>query len=172
MKYIKIYEGYSDEELQDLVGNLKSVGHVPFRPKLGEDYGFTAKLLPEPPDPKSPVNVYFTLETVQYMIENRMAENPTIPSSKYETKKVYISPSLNTTYGSYGPGNYLMNHQLYLIDFSDPTKKLYQLVGMSGDYGFGTSLVKPVGKKARLHSQKQFLEKFQKFVDKKGFTNI
>ena len=69
---------------------------------------------------------------------------------------------------SYGPGNYLMAHQLYLTNFSNPTRELYLLVGISGDYGFGTSLVKPVGKKARLHSQKQFLEKFKQFIEEKG----
>jgi hypothetical protein len=172
MKHIKIYEEYSDVELQDLLGDLKSVGHSPFRPKLGKDYGFTSRLLAEPPNPKDVVGVYFTPETVQYMIEKRMAENPTSPSSKYESKKVYISPSLDTTYGSHGPGNYRMHHQLYLVNLSDPVKELYLLVGMSGDYGFGTSIVKPVGKKARMHSQKQFIEKFQKFVDKRGFANI
>ena len=65
-------------------------------------------------------------------------------------------------------GNYLMAHQLYLTNFSNPTRELYSLVGISGDYGFGTSLVKPVGKKARLHSQKQFLEKFKQFIEEKG----
>jgi len=167
MRNIKLYEEYSDDEIKDLIGDLKSVGHVPFKPKLGKDYGFTSNLLMEPPNSKDPVNVYFTPETVQYMIEKRMAENSKIPSSKYGSKKVYVSPSLNTTYGSYGPGNYLMNHQLYLCNFSD--KELYSLVGISGDYGFGTSLVKQVGKKAKMHSQRQFLEKFQKFVDKAGF---
>jgi len=170
MKHVKLYDEYSDEELKDLLGDLKSVGHVPFKPKLGEDYGFTARILPEPPDPKNPANVYFTPETVEYMIKKRMAEKlDNLPS-----KKIYFTPSKNwnTTYGSHGPGSYLMQHQLYSVNFSDPAKELYQLVGMSGDYGFGTSLVKPVGKKARMHSQKQFLEKFQKFVDKEGFTNI
>lgn len=174
MRHIKLYEEYSDEELQDLLGDLKSVGHVPFKPKLGEDYGFTSRLLPESPSPKDAVGVYFTPKTVEYMVKKGMAEKQDRSPSKYESKKIYFTPSKNwnTTYGSYGPGNYLMQHQLYLTSFSYPARELYQLVGMSGDYGFGTSLVKPVGKKARLHSQKQFLEKFQKFVDKEGLANI
>ena len=165
MKHIKLYEEYSDNELQDLLGDLKSVGHVPFKPELGKDYGFTARLLPEPPDPKSPSSVYFTPETVEYMIKNGMAEKTLIITSE----RINFTPDKkwSTTYGSHGPGNYLMNHHLYLTRFSEPRRELYLLVGTSGDYGFGTSLVKPVGKKARLHSQKQFLEKFKQFIEEK-----
>ncbi len=164
-----LYEEYSDEELQDLIETLKLVGHVPFKPKLGKDYGFTSRLLLDPPSPKE-ANVYFTPETVEYMIEKGMAEKLGNPPSE----RIYFTPSKKwiTTYGSYGPGNYLMDHHLYSIRFSDPIRELYFLVGISGDYGFGTRTVKPVGKKARLHSQKKFLEKFKQFVDEKGFANI
>ena len=174
MKHLKLYEEYSDDEIKDLLGDLKSVGHVPFKPKLGEDYGFTSKLLPEPPDQKGVFGVYFTPKTIEYMIKKGMAEKPNVNISRYSAQRVYPVPSKNwdTSYGSYGPGNYKMQHYLYPVSFSDPTGDLYQLVGTSGDYGFGTSLVKPVGKKARMHSQKQFIEKFQKFVDQKGFENI
>lgn len=166
MRHLKLYEEYSDEELQDLMGTLKDVGHVPFKPKLGEDYGFTSRLLSDSPSPKEALNVYFTPETVEYMIKKGMAEKLGNPPSE----KIYFTPSKKwgTTYGSYGPGNYLMEHRLYSIRFSNPSRELYLLIGISGDYGFGTGLVKPVGKKARLHSQKQFLEKFKQFIEEKG----
>jgi hypothetical protein len=170
MKHLKLYEEYSDDEIESLMGNLTKVGQTPFKPVLGKDYGFTSELLPEHTYSDEPTNVYFTPETVEYMIRKGMAEKPNESFVKYETKKIYFTPSKNwnTTYGSHGPGNYLMNHQLYLTSFSYPRRELYSLVGMSGDYGFGTSLVKKVGKKARLHSQKQFLEKFKQFVEKEG----
>ena len=49
MRHIQIYEDYSDEELQDLMGDLKSVGQTPFKPQLGKDYGWTSKLLEKNP---------------------------------------------------------------------------------------------------------------------------
>ena len=174
MKHIKLYEEYSDDELNDLLGDLKSVGHVPFKPKLGEDYGFTSKLLPEPPDQKGAFGVYFSMRTLEYMIRKGMAEGPPDVLTSPDTYRVQLKPqkAWDTSYGSYGPGNYKMEHWLSGVNFSGPIGKLYQLVGVSGDYGFGTSWAKPVGKKARMHSQKQFIEKFQKFVDQKGFENI
>ena len=39
MKHIKIYEEYSDDELNDLLGDLESVGHK-HRLIPGEDFGF------------------------------------------------------------------------------------------------------------------------------------
>lgn len=39
MRHIKIYEEYSDDELQDLIGDLSGVGHK-HRLVQGEDFGF------------------------------------------------------------------------------------------------------------------------------------
>jgi hypothetical protein len=39
MRHIKIYEEYSDDELNDLIGDLRSVGHK-HRLVQGEDFGF------------------------------------------------------------------------------------------------------------------------------------
>jgi len=162
MKYIKIFEDYSEEELKDLIGDLKSVGLSDY-PVLGEDYGFTSKLLKESPNPKESY-VLFTPEAVEYMIKNGMAEYGGYGS--YEKKYVYFLPKekWNSSWGSYGPGNYAMEQSLRQLTYSDG-KILYVLVGISGDYGFGLDAYKKVGKKARLHCQNQFLEKFKKFID-------
>ena len=55
-----------------------------------------------------------------------------------------------------------MNLSLSKVTFSD--KILYNLVGISGDYGFGSSFVKQVGKKAKKHCQDQFLDKLESFI--------
>ena len=39
MKHIRIYEEYSDEDLNDLLGDLESIGHK-HRLVMGEDFGF------------------------------------------------------------------------------------------------------------------------------------
>ena len=170
MRHIKIYEEYSDEELKDLIGDLDSVGQIPFKPQLGKDYGWTSKLLGESPDPKHTerkvYGIYFTPETVNYMIEKGMAFYSGFGD---EEKDVGFKPQKEWegSYGSYGPGNYLMNLSLRRVNFSNG-KILYHLVGMSGDHGFGIAYTKPVGKKARNHCQNQFLDKFKKFTDEKG----
>ena len=166
MRHIKIYEEYSDEDLKDLIGDLDSVGQIPFKPQLGKDYGWTSKLLGESPDPKEVYGVYFTPETVNYMIEKGMASYEGFADKE---KSVGFKPAKEwaSSYGSYGPGNYKMDHRLSRTIFSGGIT-LYQLLGFSGDYGFGTSNVKAVGKKARNHCQNQFLEKFKDFTDKEG----
>jgi hypothetical protein len=163
MKHIKLFEDYSDEELKDLIGDLKSVG-LADEPVLGEDYGFTSKLLKEPPTVKESYNVLFTPETVEYMVKRGMAEYGGYGS--YKNKYVYFLPKgkWNSSWGSYGPGNYKMEQSLREITYSEG-RILYVLVGLSGDYGFGLDAYKKVGKKARLHCQNQFLEKFKKFID-------
>lgn len=166
MRHIKIYEEYSDDELTDLLGDLDSVGQIPFKPQLGKDYGWTSKLLGESPNPKEVYGIYFTPETVNYMIEKGMASYEGFADKE---KSVGFKPAKEwaSSYGSYGPGNYKMDHRLNRTIFSGGIT-LYQLWGFSGDYGFGTSNVKAVGKKARNHCQNQFLEKFKIFTDKKG----
>ena len=170
MRHIKIYEEYSDEELQDLMGDLKSVGQTPFKPQLGKDYGWTSKLLEKNPGLNksfpSIVGVYFTPETVNYMIEKGMASFAGFADKE---RSVDFNPSKEwaSSYGSYGPGFNRMDHKLNRTIFSGGIP-LYQLWGFSGDYGFGTSNVKAVGKKARNHCQNQFLEKFKIFTDKEG----
>ena len=167
MRHIKIYEDYSDEEIKDLIGDLKSVGQVPFKPQIGRDYGWTSSLLSADPSSSGVSNVYFSLETVDYMEKKGMIDTNLTLESK---RRLYLKPDKewSSSYGSYGPGNYRMDHSLILLNFADG-KALYGLVGTSGDYGFGISLVKGVGKKARLHCQNQFLDKFKKFIDKKGY---
>lgn len=165
MRYIKIYEEYTDDGIKKLIGDLDLVGQTPFKPKLGKDYGWTSKLLEKSPDPKNVYGVYFTPETVNYMIEKGMAFYSGFGDKEkdvnFEPKKGWES-----SYGSYGPGNYKMNLRLHRVGFSEGP--LYQLVGISGDYGFGISL-KPIGKRARNHCQDQFIEKFKKFTDEKGY---
>lgn len=166
MKHIKIYEEYSDEDLKDLVGDLDSIGQIPFKPQLGKDYGWTSKLLGESPNPKEVYGIYFTPEAVNYMIEKGMAFYSGFGNKE---KDVSFKPAneWESSYGSYGPGNYRMSHRLNRVGFSEKT--LYQLVGISGDHGFGIFGTKPVGKKARNHCQNQFLDKFKKFTDEKGY---
>jgi hypothetical protein len=170
MRHIKIYEEYSDDELNDLIGDLKSVGQTPFKPQLGKDYGWTSKLLGESPDPKDVYGVYFTPEAVNYMIEKGMAFYSGFVFPIDKGKEVQFKPQKEWagSYGSHGPGNYLMTLSLRRVNFSDG-KILYQLVGISGDHGFGIAYTKPVGKKARNHCQDQFLDKFKKFTDKEGY---
>lgn len=165
MRHIKIYEEYSDEELQDLIGDLKSVGQTPFKPKLGKDYGWTSKMLEKSPDPKSVFGVYFTPETVNYMVEKGMAYYFGFRDKEKEVD-FESGKGWDSSYGSYGPGNYKMNLRLQRVGFSEKT--LYQLIGISGDFGFGAFGTKSVGKKARNHCQDQFVEKFKKYVEEKG----
>jgi hypothetical protein len=164
MRHIKLFEDYSDEELNDLIGDLKSVG-LADRPVLGEDFGFTSKLLKEPPDPKESYNVLFTPETVEYMVKRGMAEYAGY--GNYKKKFIYFLPKSkwDSSWGSYGPGNYKMEQSLNELKYSADGRILYILIGISGDYGFGSDVRKKVGKKARLHCQNQFIEKFQKFIN-------
>jgi hypothetical protein len=164
MKHIKLFEDYSEEELKDLIGDLKSVG-LSDSPVLGEDYGFTSDLLKESPNPNWAYNVLFTPETVEYMVKNGMAEY-----GSDQKKYVYFFPKnkWDSSWGSYGPGNYKMEHSLHQLTYSKGVLEgviLYVLIGKSGDYGFGINTLKKVGTKARLYCQNQFLEKFKKFID-------
>ena len=43
MKHIKVFEDYSDEELNDLIGDLQGIGHKG-KLTLGEDFGFGTDL--------------------------------------------------------------------------------------------------------------------------------
>jgi hypothetical protein len=163
MKHIKLFEDYSDEELKDLIGDLKSVGLSDY-PVLGEDYGFTSKLLKESPNPKEAHNVLFTPEAVEYMVKKGMGKYYLTGGDQKGYVSFLPNKKWDSSWGSYGPGNYAMTHNLRMQTYSDG-KVLYVLQGMSGDYGFGGGMVKKVGKKARLHCQNQFLEKFKKFID-------
>ena len=67
MRHIKIYEEYSDEELNDLIGDLESVGHK-HELKFGKDYGFGMKMrTDERPTGKS--TLFFTPEAVEFLKE-------------------------------------------------------------------------------------------------------
>jgi len=167
MRHIKIYEDYSDDEIKDLLGDLKSIGQTPFKPQLGKDYGWTSKLLEKSPDPKRVFGIYFTPETVNYMIEKGMAHYSGFVDKEKDVGFNSVK-EWESSYGSHGPGNYRMDHKLRRTIFSGGIP-LYQLTGFSGDSGFGISFIKEVGKKARNHCQNQFIEKFKKFADKNGY---
>lgn len=160
MKHLREYD---EQELMDLMGDLESIGHGSFKPQLGKDYGWTSNLLPVT-DEKKDSGLYFSPETIEYMSKSGMIKN-----------FVGIDPNLyfidrdkwTSSYGSQGPGSYRMDHTLVRVS-SASAGILYVLVGNSGTYGFGNNLVRPIGKRAKLHCQKQFLEKFKKFTDKEG----
>ena len=65
MKHVKLYEEYSDDELNDLIGDLESVGHK-HRIKFGKDYGFGLSMrTDERPTGKS--TLFFTPEAVELL---------------------------------------------------------------------------------------------------------
>lgn len=71
MRHIKLYEEYSDDELNDLIGDLSSVGH---KHKLvqGEDFGFGPDLKGE----NNGKNILFlTQEAVNYIKESKLTFN-------------------------------------------------------------------------------------------------
>jgi hypothetical protein len=68
MKYIKIYEEYSDDEIKDLMGDLAKVGHK-HRLVQGEDFGFGPDLKGE----NNGKNILFlTPETIKHISKSNL----------------------------------------------------------------------------------------------------
>jgi hypothetical protein len=66
MRHIKLFEDYSDEEIEGLLGDLETIGHKPQLYK-GKDFGFKKTLDGE----NNGVSyLYFTPEGMAFLIEN------------------------------------------------------------------------------------------------------
>ena len=78
MRHIKIFEDYSDEELNDLIGDLEGIGH---KGKLtqGEDFGFGTSLKEE-----NDGGWFFTVsdETVKILIKRGILKPTSNPRFK------------------------------------------------------------------------------------------
>ena len=147
------------ENFEEIFEELIELGF--FVPRKGKDFGWSSKLHLENPDPKNPSIVYLSQETISFLIKKGAGFYSGF-GEKEKCFGFYDSNKWGSTYGSYGPGNFFMSLSLSKVTFSD--KILYNLVGISGDYGFGSSFVKQVGKKAKKHCQDQFLHKLESFI--------
>jgi hypothetical protein len=167
MKHIQIYEEYSDEELQDLMGDLKSVG-LSYAPELGVDYGYTNKFLKEAPkDLGRPLNVLFTPEVVDYMVKKGIAEYSGWSSHDKERYARFLPKREWVVYGVPYLGNNPVELSL-LRQYMDITKtELYILSGVSGDQGFGNAVSKKMSPSPRLYCLRWFLKKFGEVVKEK-----
>jgi hypothetical protein len=166
MRHIKLYEDYSEDELKDLMGDLDSVGQIKFVPVLGKDYGYTSDLLESPPKDRE-YGFYLTPQTVEFLIENKAAWYSGLSD---KSRSVYFEDKslAKQTWGSYGPGNYLMSlslHKVLMGGIMGERKTLYQLRGFSGDIGFGFS-GRQVGKKAKAYVQDQFVKNLKLKIEK------
>ena len=112
MKHIKLFEDYSDEEIEGLLGDLETIGH---KPQLyrGKDFGFGQDLKGE----NNGVSyLYFTPEGVAFLIENGVVNKNLevnkdymgIIRGQYYNKK--ISGEFKPVKGEIngGPGYYLL----------------------------------------------------------------
>lgn len=70
MKHIKLFEDYSDEELNDLIGDLEKIGHK-HQLVRGKDFGFGQDLKGENNGVKY---LYFTPEGMSFLIENGVVD--------------------------------------------------------------------------------------------------
>lgn len=168
MKHIRIYEEYSDEELQDLMGDLKSIG-LSYAPELGVDYGYTNKFLKEAPkDLGSPLNVLFTLEAVEYMVKKGIAEYSGWSSHYKERYARFLPKGEWVVYGAPYLGNKPVELSLFRQYQSITKTELYILSGVSGDQGFGNAVSKKMSPSSRLYCLRWFLKKFGEVVKEKG----
>ena len=178
MRHIKIYEEYSDEEIKDLMGDLKSIG-LSYAPELGVDYGYTNKFLKEAPkDLGRPLNVLFTPEVVDYMVKKGIAEYS--GWSSHDSCEDHWSSHDKERYARFLPKGewvvhgvpYLGNKpvELSLIRQHQAITKteLYILSGVSGDQGFGNAVSKKMSPSSRLYCLRWFLKKFGEVVKEKG----
>ena len=168
MKHIQIYEEYSDEELQDLMGDLKSIG-LSYAPELGIDYGYTNKFLKEEPkDLGRPLNVLFTPEVVDYMVKKGIAEYSGWSSHDKERHVRFLPKEEWVIYGAPHLGSKPVELSL-IKQYQAITKtELYILSGAAGNRGFGNSIQKKVSKSTRLYCLRWFLKKFGEVVKQKG----
>jgi len=70
MRHIKLFEDYSDEEIEGLLGDLETIGHKPQLYK-GKDFGFGRDLKGENNGVKY---LYFTPEAISFLIENGVVD--------------------------------------------------------------------------------------------------
>ena len=75
MRHIKIYEGYSDDELKDLMGDLETIGHK-HKLEFGKDYGLGSKM--EKRDVSGKSTLWFTPEAVEFLKEVGYLKDPVL----------------------------------------------------------------------------------------------
>ena len=164
MRHIKIYEEYSDEELQDLMGDLKSIG-LSYAPELGVDYGYTNKFLKEAPkDLGRPLNVLFTPEVVDYMVKKGIAEYSGWSSHDKKRYARFLPKGEWVVYGAPYLGNDPVELSLIRQHQAITKTELYILSGVSGDQGFGAVSPKRMSPSPRLYCLRWFLKKFGEVV--------
>ena len=165
MKYIKEYE---EQELKDLIGDLKSVG-LSYAPELGVDYGYTNKFLKEAPkDLGRPLNVLFTPEVVDYMVKKGIAEYSGWSSHDKERYARLLPKGEWMVYGVPYLGNEPVELSLFRQHQAITKTELYILSGVSGDQGFGNVATKRMSTSSRLYCLRWFLKKFGEVVKEKG----
>lgn len=168
MKHIQIYEEYSDEELQDLMGNLKSVG-LSYAPELGVDYGYTREFLKEAPkDLGRPLNVLFTPEVVDYMVKKGIAEYSGWSSHDKKRFVSFLPKEEWVIYGAPHLGSKPVELSLIRQHQAITRTELYILSGVSGDRGFGNAVARKMSSTSRLYCLRWFLKKFEETVKEKG----
>jgi hypothetical protein len=170
MKHIKLYEEYSDDEIKGLLNDLEEVG-LSYSPVLGRDYGFTTDFLPEPKD-KTPVNLLFSPEAVDYMLKKGMIEHTGWREGEKDRVSRFIPKGEWEIEGApYTKGKPV---ELGLIkrEQSISKKNLHILTGewryATDVAGFGNAILKKLSPRTRLYCQNKFIEKFQKLVKERG----
>lgn len=68
MKYIKLFEDYSEEDLKDLMGDLEGIGHK-YKLTRGEDFGFGPNLDKENNGKEV---MYLTPETLKILVSKKL----------------------------------------------------------------------------------------------------
>jgi hypothetical protein len=168
VRHIKIYEEYSDEEIKDLMGDLKSIG-LSYAPELGVDYGYTNKFLKEAPkDLGRPLNVLFTPEVVDYMVKKGIAEYSGWSSHDKERYAKFLPKGEWMVYGVPYLGNDPVELGLIRQHQAITKTELYILSGVSVDQGFGNAVSKRMSPSSRLYCLRWFLKKFGEVVKEKG----
>lgn len=168
MKHIQIYEEYSDEELRDLIGGLKSVG-LYYSPELGVDYGYTNKFLKEAPkDLGRPLNVLLAPEVVDYMVKKGIAEYSGWSSHDKERYARFLPKGEWVIYGAPHLGSKPVELSLIRQHQAITKTELYILSGVSGDKGFGNAVTKKMSPSSRLYCLRWFLKKFGEVIKEKG----
>jgi hypothetical protein len=127
MRHIKLFEDYSDRELEDLIGDLEGIGHK-HRLVKGTDYGFGPDLDKENNGKEV---MYLTPSTVKILSDEKFILGPgTFNTKKWEglwrnswylNKQLFAWPSLLIETPP--------NSQIYLLDSNNgrefPTGHIY-----------------------------------------------
>ena len=101
MKHIKEFDGYSDDDLNDLIGDLEGIGHK-HQLKFGKDFGFSPLMKDSPVTGTS--TLYFTqdaanfLEDTGYLVSDRNSTNFFGPF-EYKISKENL-PEMRGPYGN------------------------------------------------------------------------